>query len=408
MRIAITLAAALLAGAAHAAPLTYGQAVDTAAANAPALRAAALQVEAAKASAKAAGALPDPKLALGLDNFPVSGPPAGRFGADEMTMGRVGYSQDMPSAAKRQARIGRAQADIVAAGADGAVEARQVRVAAALAWIELLYAQRKLAALDGVLAQLDPLWTAAPSGVASGRSRPAQALEAAQMRAALEDRRSEAVSELGRARAALTRWTGDAQPEAIGQAPDLDLDPATLRAAIDHNPTLLARDAAARQAQADVALAKADKRPDWSWEVAYQRRDPMFGDMVSAGVSVSLPLWGRSRQDPMIAARAASAGRADAQREDARRALTAQLESDLADHVMHHEQWLRARDTLLPLARQRADLETAGYGAGTAALPDVQAAFAGLSDAQLTTLDREAAVAVDAARLSLTYGNEDQ
>lgn len=408
MRIAITLAAALLASAAQAAPLTYSQALDTAAANAPALRAAALQVEAAKASAKAAGALPDPKLALGLDNFPVSGPPAGRFGVDEMTMGRVGYSQDMPSAAKRRARIGRAQADIVAAGADGVVEARQVRVAAALAWIELLYAQRKLAALDGVLAQLDPLWKAAPSGVASGRSRPAQALEAAQMRAALEDRRSEAVSELGRARAVLTRWTGDPDPQAVGQAPDLDLEPATLRAAIDRNPTLLARDAAARQARADVALAKADKRPDWSWEVAYQRRDPMFGDMVSAGVSVSLPLWGKSRQDPMIAARAASASRADAQREDARRALAAQLEADLADHVMHHEQWLRSRDTLLPLAKQRAELETAGYGAGTAALPDVLTAFAGLSDAQLTTLDREAAVAIDAARLSLTYGSDDQ
>jgi outer membrane protein TolC len=408
MRIAITLVAALLASAAHAAPLTYAQALDAATANTPALRAAALQVEAARASAKAAGALPDPRLALGLDNFPVSGPPAGRFGADEMTMGRVGYSQDVPSAAKRQARIGRAQADIVAARAEGAVEARQVRVAAALAWVELLYAQRKLAALDEVLVQLNPLWSTAPSGVASGRSRPAQALEAEQRRAALEDRRSEAVSELGRARAMLTRWTGDLDPQAIGAAPGLDLDPAKLRAAIDHNPALTARDAAARQARADVALAKADKRPDWSWEVAYQRRDPMFGDMVSAGVSVSLPLWGKSRQDPMIAARAASAGRADAQREDARRALVAQLEADLADHVMHHEQWLRARDTLLPLARQRAELETAGYGAGAAALPDVLAAFADLADAQLTTLDREAAVAIDAARLTLTYGSDDQ
>src|SRR3989338_6231007 len=105
--------------------------------------------------------LPDPKPAVGLDNFPVSGPPAGRFGTDEMTMGKVGFSQDMPSAAKRQARIGRAQADIVAAGAEGAVEARQVRVATALAWIELLYAQRKLAALDGGVAQLAPLWSAA-------------------------------------------------------------------------------------------------------------------------------------------------------------------------------------------------------------------------------------------------------
>ncbi|PIB92790.1 TolC family protein [Caulobacter sp. FWC2] len=406
MRILPLLAGLSLASAAQAAPLTYAQALDAAAANAPSLRAAALQVDAAKASAKAAGALPDPKLALGLDNFPVSGSPAGRFGADEMTMGRVGFSQEMPSAAKRQARIGRAEADIVAAGAEGAVEARQVRVATALAWIQLLYAQRKLAALDGVVAQLAPLWDAAPSGVASGRSRPAQALEAAQMRAALEDRRSEAVSELERARAMLSRWTGDADPQAIGETPDLDLAPAGLRTAIDRNPALLAKDAAARQARADVALAKADKRPDWSWDVAYQRRDPMFGDMVSAGVSISLPLWGKSRQDPMIAARAASASRADAQREDARRALAAQLEADLADHVMHHEQWLRSRDTLLPLAKQRAQLETAAYGAGTAALPNVLVAFSGLADAQLTTLDREAAVAVDAARLTLTYGSD--
>ena len=173
MRILPLLAGLGLASVAHAAPLTYAQTLDAAAANAPSLRAAALQVDAARASAKTAGSLPDPKLALGLDNFPVSGPPAGRFGSDEMTMGRVGFSQDMPSVAKRQARIGRAQADIVAADAEGVVEARQVRVAAALAWIELLYAQRKLAALDRVIVQLTPLWSAAPSGVASGRSRPA-------------------------------------------------------------------------------------------------------------------------------------------------------------------------------------------------------------------------------------------
>jgi outer membrane protein TolC len=408
MRLFPLLAGLGLASAAHAAPLTYAQALDAAAAKAPALRAAALQVDAAKASARAAGALPDPKLAVGLDNFPVSGPPAGRFGADEMTMGRIGYSQDVPSAAKRQARIGRAEADIVAATADGVVEARQVRIATALAWIDLYYAQRKLDAVESVIAQLAPLWNASPAGVTSGRSRPAQTLEAAQMRAALEDRRSEAASALARARAVLTRWTGEADPQAAGPAPDHGVAPGALRAALDRNPALLARDAAARQAQADVALARADKRPDWSWEVAYQRRDPMFGDMVSAGVSISLPLWGKSRQDPMIAARAASAGRAEAQRQDAERALTAQLEADLADHVMHHEQWLRARDTLLPLAKQRADLETAAYGAGTASLPDVLTAFSGVADAQLIALDREAAVTLDAARLTLTYGSDAQ
>ena len=47
-------------------------------------------------------------------------------------------------------------------------------------------------------------------------------------------------------------------------------------------------------------------------------------------------------------------------------------------------------------------------GSGAAGLPDVLIAFSSLAEAQLTTLDREAAVAIDAARLTLTYGSDDQ
>ncbi len=65
-----------------------------------------------------------------------------------------------------------------------------------------------------------------------------------------------------------------------------------------------------------------------------------------------------------------------------------------------------APDRLVPLAKQRAELETAAYGAGTTGLSDVLDAFADLANAQLTALDREAAVAVDAARLTLTYGSD--
>src|SRR3546814_1715151 len=80
--------------------------------------------------------------------------------------------------------------------------------------------------------------------------------------------------------------------------------------------------------------------------------------------------------------------------------------SDL--HVMHHEQWMRARDTLQPLAEQRVRLETASYGAGRASLVDIADAYAALADATLTVLDREALVAADGARLTLTYRSEAQ
>ena len=407
MRLALLCAAtALAAPSANAGPLTYAQALDAAARSASSLKASALTIDAARAEVGPAGALPDPKLALGIDNFPVSGPQAGRFGAGEMTMGRVGYAQDVPNARKRAARVERAEAGVATARAEAVLEARQVRTAAAVAWIEADYAHRRLAAVDAILAQLDPLWSAAPSAVVSGKSRPGQALAVQAARAALEDQRAEVQASEVRARAQLARWTAEDDPSTAGAAPPTEVEPAVLRAGLDTHPTLAVRDALVGQARADTRLAKAETSPDWGWEVAYQRRDPMFGDMVSAAVTVSLPLWKRTRQNPMIAARVADLGRAEAQREDTRRALRAQLDADLADHVMHHDQWLRARDRLVPLAKQRADLETAAYGAGTAGLPDVLDAFLGLATAQLTALDREAAVAVDTARLTLTYGSD--
>jgi outer membrane protein TolC len=395
---------ATVASVAPAEPLTFEAALTRAEAQAPLLRARALEIDARRSAATAADQLPDPKLGLSLENFPISGPPAGTFAGDSMTMGRIGITQDVPNLAKRRARAGRAQADSAAAEAGSFSEARRVRVATALAWIDLAYAKRRLAAVDGVLTRLRPLSAASQSSVVSGSARPAQALDIQQGLAVLEDRMSEVAAELLRARATLARWTGDAEADVGGELPRFTIEPAKLRAAIDRHPDLGLATAHARRAEADVTAAQAEKRPDWAFDLAYQRRADRYGDMMSAGVTVSLPLFAGRRQDPLIAASVASAGAARAEQDDMRRSLAADLETGIADHVMHHEQWMRSRDTLLPLARQKAELETASYSAGRAALIDVIQAQTMLADTELQTLDREALVTRDAARLVLTYG----
>lgn len=398
------LVGAVIATSAHAGPLTYDQALRRAE-QAPVLRARVLSVTSAENEARAAGRLPDPRLAFGLENFPVTGPIAGHFGADEMTMGRVGITQDVPSSASRRAARSAAQAGISLSRAEGDVEALTIRAEAALAWIDLHFSQRRLAALDEVIKTLRPLVEAAPAGVASGRSRPGEALEPLRWLAELADRRSELVAEAGKARAALVRWTGEPDAEVSGPAPDLHVDERLLRSEIDHHPFLTRYDADGERAAAELAKARAAGQPDWSWEVAYGRRDPMFGDMISVGGSVRLPLFRSTRQAPVIAARRAEVSRVEAQAQAATRDLTAALEADLADHGMHHDQLSRARETFLPLAQQRADLETASYAAGAAGLGDVFAAFSALADAKLDLLEREAATSRDAARLNLIYGN---
>ena len=288
------------------------------------------------------------------------------------------------------------------------MEARNVEVATALAWINLAYSERRLAALDRLLAGLDGVIRTTRVAVASGNARPAQTLEGQQAIAALQDRRAELVSQVARAKAMLTRWTGEPDPEISGPVPDFIVDGAVLRAGIEGNPSLRLADAQRVQADADVRVAEASRRPDFGVNLAYQRRDPRFGDYVSAGLTISLPTFTRKRQSADISAARSQAGRAAADRETILRSLTADLEADLADHLMHHEQWVRARDTLQPLAEQRVKLEIASYGAGRATLVDVASAYAALVDATLNTLDREATVAADGARLTLTYRSTEQ
>ncbi|CAM3170224.1 TolC family protein [Asticcacaulis taihuensis] len=402
------LSVALAAPLARAEPLTFDAALTLAQKSAPSLAAKSADVDAARSSAVSAGRLPDPKLRFGIENFPISGPPAGSFSRESMTMTTVGVTQDVPNAIKRRAERSRADADINAARASQTVEYRSVQVNTAVAWVNLYYAKAKLAALDDVAVTISSNQKTATSQLTSGGLRPSQTLAADQLMAALGDRRADLTAEVARARAELVRWTGDETADTAGTPPDFEVNPSALQAELDRNPMLGVYSAVADQADADVNLARANKYPDWGWDVTYAHRDHMWGDMVSTGVTISLPLFSKNRQDPAIQARQEQVTKARLDQEAVHRQLQAQLDADLADHIMHHDRLNRARATLVPLAQKRADLEVASYGAGTAMLSDVLDAQLALAEARVDLLSREADVAVDAVRITLTYGSDTQ
>ena len=388
---------------AKAEPLTFDGALARARAKAPSIEAERLGIDASRAARRGTGGLPDPKLFVGVDSFPISGPLAFKPSRDDFTWVRVGISQDIPNLSKRQAQRTRANAEIAVAEAEWVREGRTVEIETAVAWITLAYAQKRLAAVDAARAGLNGLVHLTPSAVASGNARPAQTLAGKQALAQLDDRRDELAAAVERARADLRRWTGDETPNVAGPVPDFVVDGGALRAAIDANPLLAPASARIARAGIDVRLAEAERRPDFGVEAYYQHRDPRFGDYVSAGVTIGLPFFTRGRQTAVIAGRQAEVMKVNAERDAARRALATSLEAGLADHTMHHDQWIRSRRTLEPLARDRVDLETASYGAGRASLVDVVDARIALVEAMLLTLDREALVEIDGARLTLTY-----
>jgi cobalt-zinc-cadmium efflux system outer membrane protein len=360
-------------------------------------------IAAARSSAIAADQLPDPTLGLELKDFPVTGPDAGRLNRDNFTMTSIGVSQQFTNPAKRHARAAMAAAGITVAEADRLIEVRAVRLETALAWIDLYYGQKRLALLQTLDVGLDNLQTTVSARLASGSARPSQALEPAQLRAQVADRRAGLVSDLARAKARLIRYTGDSDVQTAGEPPVLPVDEARLRSSLAALPTLRARDAATLSADAQTQLARADKHPDWTVSAAYGRREPSYGDLVTVGVTIDLPLFAKRRQDPKIAAALSEADRTRLDRAAAEREWAAALDADLAEHTMHHRRLENARTMLVPLARQRAMLDQESYAAGKTDLGTALLATLSVAEAEVDLLDREAEVARDAVRINITY-----
>ena len=395
------------AGAAFADPMTFDAALRRAG-EAPSLRGRDASIAAAQSSAIAADRLPDPTLDFGVKDFPVTGPDAGRFNRDNFTMTTIGVSQQFTNPAKRHARAAMASAGIGVAEADRLIEARAVQLETALAWIDVYYGQKRLALLQTLNSSLDDLQKTVTARLASGSARPSQALEPAQLRAQVTDRRVALVSEIARAKAKLVRFTGDADPQTAGDPPVPLVDDMRLRASLGALPSLRARDAATRSAEAQTQIARADKHPDWTVSASYGRREPAYGDLVSVGVSIDLPLFAKRRQDPKIAAAASEAERTRFDRVAAEREWAAALDADLADHAMHHSRLENARNTLVPLARQRATLDRDSYAAGKTDLGTALLATLSVAEAEVDLLGREAEVARDAVRINITYAGDDR
>ncbi|AXI61332.1 hypothetical protein DLD99_12890 [Pseudomonas kribbensis] len=399
------LAASVLAWPGFAAALTLDEALRLAETNAPSLNAQDAKIQAASSAAIPAGELPDPKLVLGVQNYPVGGPDRYSLDKDFMTMQMVGWRQDMPNGDKRKARIEVAEAGVERAAAERRVERLKVRQATALAWIGSYSVERKQALLQDFYKENRLLSDTVRAQIAGGRAQPADAVTPKQEAARLAEQEDNLTLERTQARAALKRWIGTAandKPE--GSLPQWSVEPATFNHQLQHHPELAAFAPMAREAQAKVQEAVSEKKSDWSWEVDYQHRGREFGDMVSVQFSWDLPLFPESRQNPKIAARQAELSQIEAEREALSREHTEQLENELADYARLDRAVLRNQQSLVPLAKEKVDLALASYRAGKGDLNAVVSARRELIEARLKQIDVEEQRALTAARLHFAYG----
>jgi outer membrane protein TolC len=380
------MALALFAGPAGAGPLTLDQAVSAAASSqSPASTAKTLDERATLERSVAEGAPPDPMLMLGFQNVPVN------LGYDTMTMKTIGVSQEFVSPEKR-----RACGAAVAAGAAVTEAERQMllvdrRTEAGRAWFDLVFDRRALDYLRDLRKEAVLDRDAAKAAFRGLAGSQADIVAAQAQISALDNRITQQEGEIELARDRLARWTGDAQADAAGGFPDLDVSPIPAAHLLDvaaAHPGVAIYDARARQAEAELHAAESERRRDYTVEAWYGQRD-RISDMAGVTVRIPLQINRKNRQNRVVAARELAVEQVAAEREEA-----------LQEHELHIRElviaWRTARErvqrygrSLAPLADAQVEAAVAAYRGGTGTLAQVIAARRSRFDVLIEALSVE-------------------
>ncbi len=374
--------------------------IDQATAASPMIHAAQHRVDAARARVSPAGLPPDPMFMAGIQNVALGREPAsvsehGTTGPgvpDPMTMKMVGVEQTLPYPGKLSLERAAAVHDVESARAslDGA--RRQVARDVEDAYYELAFIDRAdsivarnrdvLASLIGVTEVRYGVGTSGQQDVLKAR------VEATRLAETATTLNAQRRATLARLNAALSRPSDTPIdrpeiPEAIARAAvstsphDIHFASSALGApaadsplpnvaalqemALRENPELRAQSATIAAEAARVELARKAFLPDIDLTVEYGHRAYGIPDMMTATVSVPIPIFKGRKQDAGVAeanAQLAALESDRAQKQNEIRADVARLDADLEQSRTQLALYVKA---LLPEARATLASATANY-----------------------------------------------
>ena len=341
------------------------------------------QAQAMRERAVMDGQLMDPELRFGAVNVPVDS-----FSLDEedMTMLEVGVSQEFQPGDSR--RLSRKQMEQLAAGMDATAQDRErlVRREVRKLWTQLAYVGAARDVLHSQTSWVEQMRQSARARYASGEGKQLDVLQAGLEAAMLREQQLDLDRDEAMYRAQLSFWLGadaaaTARPQGIGARSELP-PLATLEARLAQHPAQLDYERRIDAAATAVDVAKEKRKPGWMLDVSYGFRQgdmqaSMEGtteprpDMLSAMVTVGLPLFTKNRQDRDVAAARLEQRGLHERHEDHAREMQAMLvESwNTAHRTAELERFYE--DELLTLADQSVQAALLSWRSNRAMLDDV-------------------------------------
>lgn len=344
------------------------------------------QSQAMRATGIANSTLADPTLKVGFGGLPVD---SFKFDEDPMTNISVGLMQKFGRGSSldlQQKQMGQ-QADVLAMQ----VQVRELEVANAISqlWIELGFLQKAEAILHENRRLLTEMESYINTNYSIGKSESQDLLQAQLQLTRLDEKVQTNKQSQERIYAQLSEWLPNLPQQQLDKIRPLHwdyLDQILERNAhsstdfyelLKTNPTIKMSELAIVATKTKVDIADESYSPQFGVEVmyAYRQANGMGGqpasDLVSAYVTMDIPLFTDKRQDQNYAAAQYQVGSAKSQRDVLLRQMNAKVNALLVDKSNLEQRLSRYNETLLPQSKERTKAVERGYENNTAQFNDV-------------------------------------
>jgi outer membrane protein TolC len=330
-------------------------------------------VEAAAERAVYESRLPDPQLVLGAINVPTD---TYRLNQEDMTMTMVGVRQTFPPGDTLALKGQRAQKELTREQAKLEAERRNLLKQVRQVWLEIHYQEESLRLLQATQRLLQKQLDAAEGRYRAAGDMQQSVLRARQALARVNEREPMVKGQIAKARAVLGRWIGVAAAQALpASRPGLPV-PAPGFDPVQH-PESLASEAMQNAARLEVDMAREEYKPGWMLDLSYGFRRAMPDgterpNMVTAMVTVDLPVFRSKRQDRRLAEKQALESGARHEAEDKRRELEAMHAAARAEYEALTARAKVFDEQLLPALRRETQVTVAGFARDQTEYRDAQ------------------------------------
>jgi len=346
-------------------PMTLESAVTTALRNDPILAKLSSSKDSFFYQSESAETLPDPKIKLGVVNFPSN---EFNFEKLDMTQGVVGVVQMLPPWGSLDAKSAQLASMSELTDLQRADRRLQVMRNVRKKWLSVyLWAQSKRlveTSLD-VFSQLKKI---SRLQYRTGQGKQQDVIRAQLEESLLLDKVSDMQEKFEAAVAdfkqALNVDSLQGEMESrFPQLPDLPDEDRLIRL-LDTHPLVKAEQTRIKVAESGVEFAEAQFRPGVSIDVSYGYRGADRSDLISAMIVMDLPLFTGKKQNKQLSASQSELAAAKFGLEDVKRILRGSLDDNLAKFRRSNDRVTLFETQLLPQAEQNTEASLSAYQSG--------------------------------------------